>query len=187
MRGLKEPMVTIDLVPDGPRPDRPAGGERRPLSLMLDVRRLWRKIDGGRWMGGVMEACARRLVSGLVALCALVAWAGVAVVTTGAAAPTPAYALDDGLARTPPMGFNNWNDTFCGAEFNENYVRAIADLMVSSGLRDAGYRYVNLDDCWARPQRSPAGSRDAAGHLVPDRSGSRMGPRRSATTSIRGA
>jgi alpha-galactosidase len=88
-----------------------------------------------------------------------------AVVVTSEA---PATAKDDGLARTPPMGFNNWNDTGCAAGFNEAYVKAMADLMESTGLKDAGYEYLNLDDCWARPQNSPEGSRDAEGHLVPD-------------------
>ncbi|MER6983922.1 NEW3 domain-containing protein, partial [Streptomyces carpinensis] len=72
--------------------------------------------------------------------------------------PTPA----DGLAMTPPMGFNNWNSTHCRAEFNESMVKGIADLFVDKGLKDAGYQYVNLDDCWALP------ARDANGLLVPD-------------------
>ena len=83
-----------------------------------------------------------------------------AALLLGAAAP--AYALDDGLARTPPMGFNNWNSTHCRAEFNEEMVKGMADLFVTSGLKDAGYEYINLDDCWALPQR------DAQGRLVPD-------------------
>jgi alpha-galactosidase len=74
----------------------------------------------------------------------------------------PAVALDDGLARTPPMGFNNWNATHCGSDFNEAMVKATADFFVSSGLKQAGYEYVNLDDCWALPQRNAEGS------LVPD-------------------
>ncbi|MFI5527083.1 NPCBM/NEW2 domain-containing protein [Kitasatospora sp. NPDC051853] len=78
-----------------------------------------------------------------------------------AAAP-PAAALQNSLARTPQMGFNNWNSTHCRAEFNESMVKGIADIFVSKGLKDAGYTYVNLDDCWALPQR------DAAGNLVPD-------------------
>src|SRR3954454_2252391 len=78
------------------------------------------------------------------------------------AGATPAAALDDGLARTPPMGFNNWNATHCGADFNEAMVKGMADLFVSSGLKNAGYQYVNLDDCWALP------ARDASGNLVPD-------------------
>ncbi|MGO4457800.1 NPCBM/NEW2 domain-containing protein [Streptomyces sp. M-16] len=60
------------------------------------------------------------------------------------------------------MGFNNWNSTHCRAEFNETMVKGIADLFVSKGLKAAGYRYVNLDDCWALPNR------DASGNLVPD-------------------
>lgn len=76
--------------------------------------------------------------------------------------PSAAPALADGLALTPPMGFNNWNATHCGPEFDEEMVEGIADLFVTSGLKDAGYEYVNLDDCWALP------SRDADGKLVPD-------------------
>jgi alpha-galactosidase len=78
------------------------------------------------------------------------------------AAALPAYALPDGLARTPPMGFNNWNSTHCRAEFNEEMIKGIADIFVERGLKDAGYQYVNIDDCWALPQR------DAQGNLVPD-------------------
>ncbi|MDQ1040531.1 alpha-galactosidase [Streptomyces sp. V3I8] len=110
---------------------------------------------------------AGALVAGLLA--ALVpAWplpaagaeapAAVPAVPTAAAAPAPA----DGLALTPPMGFNNWNSTHCRAEFDEEMVRGIADLFVDKGLKDAGYEYVNLDDCWALP------ARDANGQLVPD-------------------
>ena len=76
--------------------------------------------------------------------------------------PTPARALENGLARTPPMGFNNWNFTHCGSTFNETMVKQVADAFVSKGLRDVGYTYVNIDDCWALPQRS------SQGNLVPD-------------------
>jgi alpha-galactosidase len=92
------------------------------------------------------------------------------VLTISAAAPAVAAdrraadapALADGLALTPPMGFNNWNSTHCRADFNEAMVEGIADLFVAKGLKDAGYRYVNLDDCWALPDR------DQNGRLVPD-------------------
>ena len=76
---------------------------------------------------------------------------------------TPAAALENGLAQTPAMGFNNWNSTHCRAEFNDQMVRGIADLFVSKGLKDAGYDYVNIDDCWAES------SRDGSGNLVPNR------------------
>ncbi|CAM5438302.1 MULTISPECIES: NPCBM/NEW2 domain-containing protein [Streptomyces] len=103
----------------------------------------------------------RRVAGALTAglLCA----AGLAAPALAAPAETPAApALADGLALTPPMGFNNWNSTHCRAEFNASMVEGIADLFVEKGLKDAGYQYVNLDDCWALPDR------DANGKLVPD-------------------
>jgi alpha-galactosidase len=60
------------------------------------------------------------------------------------------------------MGFNDWNATHCGAAFDEAMVERTADVLVSSGLGNAGYDFVNLDDCWALP------ARDGAGRLVPD-------------------
>jgi alpha-galactosidase len=115
-------------------------------------------------MNSRTRTTARRLLSAAATSALTAALCAVVVVSTEA----PAAAKDDGLARTPPMGFNNWNDTGCGSGFNEAYVKSMADLMVSTGLRDAGYEYLNLDDCWARPQNSAEGSRDADGHLVPD-------------------
>jgi alpha-galactosidase len=77
-----------------------------------------------------------------------------------AATEAPAHALNNGLARTPPMGWNDWNAFGCNV--SEALVKQTADIMVSSGMRDAGYQYVNIDDCWM------TGSRDSGGHLVPD-------------------
>jgi alpha-galactosidase len=79
---------------------------------------------------------------------------------TAIAAPPPALAWDNGLARTPPMGWNQWNAFGCNV--TDALVRATADRFVSAGLRDAGYNYVNIDDCWSTR------SRDGAGNLVPD-------------------
>ena len=62
------------------------------------------------------------------------------------------------LAPTPQMGFNNWYSTFCRAEFNEDMIRGVVDKMVSSGLKEAGYNYVNLDDCWAESDRDKNGN-----------------------------
>jgi alpha-galactosidase len=73
----------------------------------------------------------------------------------------PAQALDNGLALTPQMGWNNWN-TF-GCDINETLVRQTADLLVSTGMAAAGYEYVNIDDCWSERQR------DSSGNLVADR------------------
>src|SRR5215213_668911 len=97
----------------------------------------------------------------LVSLLAAVSLAA-AVPTVQLTTSAPAAAIDNGLARTPPMGFNNWNSTWCRAEFNEAMVKGIADIFVARGLKDAGYWYVNIDDCWMQPQR------DAQGNLVPD-------------------
>jgi alpha-galactosidase len=87
----------------------------------------------------------------------------VVLVGSGVLGAAPALALDNGLALTPQMGFNNWNLTQCGSQFNEAFVEGIADTLVSTGLSDAGYQYVNLDDCWAQS------SRDSKGNLVPDK------------------
>lgn len=103
----------------------------------------------------------RRFASALTALSLLTGGGALAVGFQLATAPA-ASALDNGINLTPQMGFNNWNTTGCGSEFNEDLVKGMADLFVSKGLKAAGYRYVNLDDCWALPQR------DAAGNLVPD-------------------
>ena len=60
----------------------------------------------------------------------------------------------NGLAKTPPMGWNSWNKF--RSKVDDKAVREIADAMVSNGMKDAGYIYVNIDDTWE-------GERDAAG------------------------
>jgi len=66
----------------------------------------------------------------------------------------------EGLALTPPMGWNSWN-TFA-VNINEQLVKDIADQMVASGMKDAGYEYLVLDDAWMAKER------DAQGNLVTD-------------------
>lgn len=65
----------------------------------------------------------------------------------------------DTLARTPPMGWNSWNQFGC--RINENVVREMADAMVESGMKDAGYEYIVIDDCWQR-------GRDGEGNIIVD-------------------
>jgi len=65
------------------------------------------------------------------------------------------------LAPTPPMGWNSWNSFHC--DVSAALVEQTADAMVSSGMRDAGYEYVNIDDCW-----SVKDHRDDDGRLIPD-------------------
>ncbi len=64
------------------------------------------------------------------------------------------------LALTPPMGWNSWNAF--EADIDEGKIREIADAMVDSGMRDAGYSYLVLDDGWM------AKKRDGDGNLVAD-------------------
>jgi len=71
----------------------------------------------------------------------------------------PARPLDNKLARTPPMGWNSWNHFGC--DVSAQLVRETADAMAKSGMRDAGYQYLVIDDCWQV-------ARDAAGRLVAD-------------------
>jgi len=59
------------------------------------------------------------------------------------------------LAPTPPMGWNSWN-TF-GGDISEEVVRQTADAFLDTGLKDAGYRYVVIDDCWSLRERGPDG------------------------------
>jgi alpha-galactosidase len=66
----------------------------------------------------------------------------------------------EGLALTPPMGWNTWN-TF-GGNINEDLIKATATTMINSGMLEAGYRYIVLDDVWMAKER------DAQGNLVPD-------------------
>ncbi|KAH3764526.1 alpha-galactosidase precursor [Pelomyxa schiedti] len=56
------------------------------------------------------------------------------------------YALNNGLGLTPQMGWNSWNHFGC--DINEDLIKGTIDQLVSTGLAAAGYKYVNLDDCW---------------------------------------
>jgi len=78
------------------------------------------------------------------------------------------------LALTPPMGWNTWNKFGCNV--SEELVRAMADAIVKSGMKDAGYQYVVIDDCWqvardskanivADPQRFPRGIKAVADYV----------------------
>eukprot|EP00971_Amphidinium_carterae_P179334 3557296-Amphidinium_carterae.1 len=62
-------------------------------------------------------------------------------------------ALDNGLGLLPPMGYNTWNDLGCRS-LTEETVRAAADALVSNGLSEKGYVYINVDDCWHADHRN---------------------------------
>jgi alpha-galactosidase len=75
--------------------------------------------------------------------------------------PLPAMKVlpDNGLAKTPPMGFSTWNHF--ATKIDDKTIREIADALVSTGLRDAGYVHVNIDDGWQ-------GTRNAQGEIQPN-------------------
>ena len=74
-------------------------------------------------------------------------------------APSLLTAQDKALAGSPPMGWNSWNKFRCNV--TEALIRETADAMVASGMQNAGYQYVNIDDCWH-------GARDSLGFIHPD-------------------
>ena len=111
---------------------------------------------------------AKRILSALLAL---------VVMAAPAAAETTQEVIDkapNGLALTPPMGWNSWNKFACNV--TEQILRDTADAMVASGMREAGYQYVVVDDCWhgkrdangfitADPQRFPSGIKAIADYV----------------------
>jgi len=66
-------------------------------------------------------------------------------------------ALTNGLALTPPMGWNSWY--YAGSGIREIDIRQVTDTMATNGMRDAGYQYLVIDDCWQV-------ARDASGRIV---------------------
>jgi len=68
-------------------------------------------------------------------------------------------AQEANFAQTPPMGWNSWNCFKC--EVTDAHIRAAADAIASTGMKDAGYVYVNIDDCWE-------GKRDEKGFIHPN-------------------
>ena len=80
----------------------------------------------------------------------------------------------DELAKTPPMGWNSWNKFGC--DINETTIKEVAEALVNSGLRDAGYIYLVIDDCWqvkrdtngaivADPVRFPSGMKSLGEYI----------------------
>ncbi|HEY9125771.1 MAG TPA: glycoside hydrolase family 27 protein, partial [Acidobacteriaceae bacterium] len=83
------------------------------------------------------------------------AWRVASCVLLASAAMCSAVAQQP-VAQTPPMGWNSWN--YFASKVDDAGVRAAADQIVSTGMKDAGYVYVNIDDTWE-------GDRDSSGVL----------------------
>ncbi|XP_013147924.1 PREDICTED: alpha-galactosidase A-like isoform X3 [Papilio polytes] len=79
--------------------------------------------------------------------------------------------LDNGLARTPPMGWMSWGYYMCGDNcldqphkcLDEELILSVVDTFYNDGYQEAGYEYIVIDDCWSERER------DSDGRLVPDR------------------
>jgi alpha-galactosidase len=115
----------------------------------------------------------------MVRILRLALW--LALAASGVGAPALAETTQEvvnkapnGLALTPPMGWNSWNKFACNV--NEQTVRETADAIAASGMRDAGYQYVVIDDCWhgprdtngfitADPQKFPSGIKTLADYV----------------------
>jgi len=88
--------------------------------------------------------------------------------------PVRAQMQRDSLAQTPPMGWNSWNKFQCNV--SEDLIKSIADAIAANGMKEAGYQYVVIDDCWqvsrdengfivADPQRFPSGIKALADYV----------------------
>ena len=87
--------------------------------------------------------------------------AAAAMCLTLSAAPASGATVSfNGLANTPPMGYNDWEAYGCNV--TADLIEGAASYLHTSGMQADGYRYVNIDDCWM------ASSRNSAGELVPD-------------------
>ncbi len=104
----------------------------------------------------------------MLGLCLTASGTAQAHETLDLTAPKPKIAL------TPPMGWNSWNKFACNID--EAKIRGIADAMAASGMKDAGYQYVIIDDCWqkdraadgtiqADPERFPSGIKALADYV----------------------
>jgi alpha-galactosidase len=82
--------------------------------------------------------------------------AGEGALPTRIALPARHVVKDNGVARTPAMGWNSWNK-FAG-RVDDAAVRAMADAMASNGMREAGYQYINIDDTWEGDARDAQGN-----------------------------
>jgi alpha-galactosidase len=111
-----------------------------------------------------MKSDWQGLAAGLLVFCAV----------TWLPTRTNAQVLRESLAATPPMGWNSWNKFACNV--NEELIKSVADSMVTNGMKQAGYEYVVIDDCWqiqrdengnivADPQRFPSGIKALADYV----------------------
>jgi alpha-galactosidase len=115
-----------------------------------------------------MKICRYALLVVVLTTLVLLTWTGTEAQASGQ------NESSSQLAQTPPMGWNSWNKFACNV--SEQLIRETADAMVSTGMKTAGYQYVNIDDCWqvsrnaegtivADPKRFPSGIKALADYV----------------------
>ena len=109
---------------------------------------------------------AARAASGAARPASGAARAGSGAARAAGTSPAPGAVTPNGLAAVPPMGWNDWYSFTCNV--NERLVEQSAQAMVASGMKAAGYRYVNIDDCWLARQRDASGNLQADPVKFPD-------------------
>jgi len=115
----------------------------------------------GKLVGDELHLATRRRADApLVEVIAHRAPEGEGAMPARVAPPALHRVPNNSLARTPAMGWNSWNK-FKG-DVDDAVIRQIADAIVSSGMKDAGYQYINIDDTWEA-------SRDTNGNIVPNK------------------
>jgi len=123
---------------------------------MMDGRNERKVVYEGKLVGDELHIGTRRANGPLSEMAAVRAAEGEGAMPPRVAPPKLHKVADNGLVRTPPMGWNSWNK-FAGRVTAED-VRGMADAIASNGMKDAGYVYVNIDDTWE-------GERDAHGKI----------------------
>jgi alpha-galactosidase len=128
------------------------------VGSMMDGRSERKMTYTGKLVGDTLHLFTRRRPEdNLTELLATRAPAGEGALPARVEPPPLRKVRDNGLARTPPMGWNSWNK-FAG-RVDDAAVRAMADAMATNGMKEAGYVYVNIDDTWE-------GERDAQGNIT---------------------
>jgi alpha-galactosidase len=118
------------------------------------------KVTVSNLPAGVIFNSVRNLIQGSVATAGIYKYKVKATNSDGSDSLTITLDVRDSLnSAIPPMGWMTW-DIF-GCNYNETILKQIADAMVSSGMKNAGYKYLVIDDCWT-------GKRDANGLIQPD-------------------
>ena len=117
------------------------------IASMMDGRSERRVQYEGKLVGDELRMATRRRPDApLTEVVAKRAPAGEGALPARIEPPARHKVPDNGLAKTPPMGWNSWNK-FAG-RIDDATVRAIADAMATNGMKEAGYLYINIDDTW---------------------------------------